>query len=119
MKAFIRCKDGPYEVEMVDIFNVGGYTFFIHCDIDYIPTEWETGLAMPTREKKDGKITYISRETIEQAKDIVKKRYEKEGPTRFDTVIAMGKINHGVVNSGKPPTRKQVLESVSKEVEGE
>jgi hypothetical protein len=109
MKAFINCVGGPQEVDIVDICKVGGYTFFIHkYGNGYVASEWHSGFRINA--KGDSNFDYY--DSIEKTKAMIKNVYATVKKTKFTSVIELSKINHGIVNEGNPPTRKQVLEDV-------
>lgn len=100
MKAFINCLEGKQEVDIIDIFKLSGYTFFIHESVlGYRASEWKSGIGMPD--------TYAS---IDKAKAAAMERYTKIKKTKLEAIIEISKINYGIANQGDPPTRKQVLE---------
>ena len=106
MKAFINCKICKQEVDIIDVFKLSGYTFFIHNEEGgYITSEWKSGLRMPG--------IYTS---IDEVKAGARARYTSIKKIKFETIMEISKINYGVVNEGNPPTKKQVLEAVNGKV---
>lgn len=106
MKAFINCKGCKQEVDIIDVFKLSGYTFFIHeNEVGYITSEWKSGLSIP------GEYT-----SINEVKAGAKARYKRMKKTKFEFIMEISKIYYGVVNEGNPPTRKQVLEAAHGQV---